>query len=435
MRGRSVDKDKQKKMKKKKTKGKIRFGTILTVIFMLIYVPSLVNWVYGKDISTGILRMGTLEDSVNIDAYIVRNEEVVKSQFEGIYIPEAVEGEKVCADYRIATVLRKSSIALLDELKGIDHKIIGEQNKMNENGDLFSEDLAKLDDKIGEKVMLLIAQSNSNSLLTTSGVKNQIDELILKKAAVIGGLNTTDAYINQLKEEKARIQGQIDSNTKEIRTKTPGIISFNIDQYEEILTPDAISEFTPDLLKRVNPGNPVSVTEKNNEVGVDKPFAKIIKGNDYFVVTALDARDAERFNEDDIISMRIGDIGKKISECEVYYKSPDIDGKNIIAIKTDRHLNNTTDLRKVNVDLIKSSYEGLKIPLRSLRAPDFNTMKAEVVLVRANVATIVEVDIMGKNGEFAIIKNPDNEYGKVVNLYDYFVINPDNIEEGQIIIQ
>lgn len=425
----------QEKKQVKNKRRKLKLGTFLIIVFLLIYVPSLLHWVYGRSINTAIIRMGAIEESVNAEGYIVRDEEVLKSQFEGKYIPVASEGEKVPANFRIATVLRESSVKLLEALKEKDIKIIDEQKKRNDNESFFSEDITKIENKIGQKVKLIIEQSNLNSLSSVKAVKAEIDELIQKKASVVGGLNTTDAYINQLKKEKERIQQQINSSTKDVITRTPGIISFVVDGYEEVLSPGAIKDLTPAFLEKVKV-NEEYKNVKTNDVGADRPFARIIKGNEYFVITVLEPREADRFNaNDEIGGLRINDINRVVHGCQVSYKSDKKDEKYVIAVKVDRYLSETAGLRKINVDLIKSSHEGLKVPLKSLKDIDFKEMKAKIVLIKANVASIREVKILGKNDEFAIISSLDGEYRKGVSLYDSYAVNPENIEEGQIISQ
>ena len=44
-----------------------------------------------------------------------------------------------------------------------------------------------------------------------------------------------------------------------------------------------------------------------------------------------------------------------------------------------------------------------------------------------------KVDIIGCDDDFAIISDAENTNKKYVGLYDTYVINPVNVEEGQII--
>ena len=94
-----------------------------------MYIPSFVFWIYGKNISVDILRMGEIEEYVTVDALIVRNETVVNSPADGIIIKDIEEGEKIRTGSTIATVLNKSSEKLLDDLKALDLRIIEAQRE------------------------------------------------------------------------------------------------------------------------------------------------------------------------------------------------------------------------------------------------------------------------------------------------------------------
>jgi len=102
---------------KKKINGKVKLGGLLIALFLLLYIPSFIFWIYGKNIHTDIIRMGELEDYVTTDAYIVRDETVINSPSDGISIRNVEEGEKVGVGDTIATVLNKSSEKLLEDLK------------------------------------------------------------------------------------------------------------------------------------------------------------------------------------------------------------------------------------------------------------------------------------------------------------------------------
>lgn len=110
-----------------------------------------------------------------------------------------------------------------------------------------------------------------------------------------------------------------------------------------------------------------------------------------------------------------------------------MEGESILSVKVSNDLSETAALRVLNIDLIKSQYSGLKVPLRSLAKIDMKNKTAEICLVKANRARYVKVEIVGKNEEFAIIKNIYKEKGYSVSLYSSYIVNPINIEEGQTI--
>ncbi|HHW30493.1 MAG TPA: hypothetical protein GXX20_02290 [Clostridiaceae bacterium] len=417
------------KVKRKDRKSKT--NTFLVVMFLVLYLPSLWNWIYGTSISTDIIREGVIEDSINTDAYIIRDEEQIISQFEGIYIPKAGEGDRVPANYEVATVLNQSAVKLLDDLEEKNKNLLKIQNENLDTLSIFNDDIEKIDKKINEKIAALVDQININNLDSCNGIKLQIDELTKKKITILGGNITNNAYYKQLKKERDQLQEQVDQNTKEIITKSPGIISYNVDNYESILTPESINKLTPELLNNIKINDNRMMND--NQVSAGKPFARIIKGNTYYLVVCLDYKFAEFLKEGKRISVRFNDIGKTVDTAYIYYKSEEIDGKCIVAIKVDRYANETSALRKINIDLIKEYNEGLKVPLKSLKNVDLESGKAYIVMVEANCAVTREVAIKGSNNDFAIIDNPEGSGKKYIGLYDTYVVNPINIEEGQII--
>ncbi len=419
-------------IEKSATTRRIKLGSILTVLFLLLYIPSLIFWIYGKNVTTDIVRMGEIEDSINVDAVIVRNEVVMNSALGGKCIKEISEGEKVKANERIATVLNGSSEKLLEELKRLDLRIIDAQKKRNENLELFSDDLEKIDKEIEEKFKRVIAISNFNALSEIKEIKKEVDGLIEKKAVIAGSLSSPDTHIKGLLSEKEMLQQRISSNTKDIRTTSSGVVSYVVDGYEEVLTPDKISDYT---LQDIESIEARGIQKDIEELGVEanKPFAKIITGIEYYLVLSVDTTKANEFKVDAIIEIRLNEFDK-IIKGDVFYRSDDLGGKSILAVRVSNALSETAALRTVNIDLIKSKYGGFKVPLKSLINIDYSKNSAELGLVKANRARFIKVKIIGKNEEFAIIENGDikpEDYS--VNLYSSYIVNPVNIEEGQTI--
>ncbi|WP_010252739.1 HlyD family efflux transporter periplasmic adaptor subunit [Acetivibrio cellulolyticus] len=418
-------------IEKSVTTRRIKLGSILIVLFLLLYIPSVIFWVYGKNVSTDIVRMGEIEDSVSIDAVIVRDEVVLNSPVGGKCIKEINEGEKVKSNARIATVLNGSSEKLLQELKQLDLRIIDAQEKRNENLELFSDDLEKIENEIEEKLKQVILLGNTNELSEIEGIKKEVDELIQKKAAIAGGLSSPDAHIKSLLDEKKSLQQRISANTKDITTSTSGVVSYMVDGYEGILTPDKISDYTLDDIDNIE----VKGTQKDiEELGVEanKPFAKLITGIEYYLVMPVDTKKANGFKVDNVINIRLNEFDKVIKG-DVFFRSNNLNGKSILAVKVSNALSETAALRKVNIDLIKSQYSGFKVPLRSLTNVDLDKKIAELCLVKANHARFVKVKIVGKNEEFAIVENADLAGEYSVSLYSSYIVNPVNIEEGQTI--
>ncbi len=436
-----------------KNKGKrFKIGGILLILFSLLYVPSVFHWLSNDTVSSDVLRIGVIEDSVNIDGILVREEVLLTpSDTDGKFIPEVAEGERVSAYSGVATISDKASLSLIKELEEVNARIIQAQNERAKKTDFFSEDMAKIDRTIGQKVQGIINLCNTNSMDGISQLTLEVDKLIEKKAA-IAGEGENDTQIQSLKQEKNNIQQKINTNTSQVISQYSGIVSYAIDGYEQILTPESLKELTLETIKNVNDKN-LQIISGYEEVTAGKPFMKVIRGNYTYIAAILDTKKAVVFKAGDDIDVRLNSIGAVVNGYVADIAAKE-GGKALITVRIDRFSEELSSHRKINADLIKDSHEGLKLPLKCLYSPNDDWTKARVMLIRAKCATEREVEIVSKDEEYAIIKTPDriveslnkdgqkiiqkiseNDTKKTVNLYDTYILNPENIKEGQIILQ
>lgn len=412
-------------------KQSVRIGTLIVGVFLLIYLPALLFIIYGNGVETDILKIGKIEETQNIDGVFIRNEEMILSPETGNCVMDAVDGEKVPAFFRIASVVKNVPVSTYEELKTKELEITRAQNAQKENVNMFSSDIKKLDSEIIEEVKNLAQQSVRGSLVESYNSLSSIDRIVYRKSDIFGDSSKSAAYINKLKSEKAAIQSKLNNNIKEIRTKSSGLISYAIDGYETVLTPEVIRNITPKELEKI------TTKETNRDFNVidatkGNPIAKLVKDLDSHMVTAIDEKYCKALQLDQNVTLRINDTGLNI-EAKIVYSSDIIDGKRIIAFKFDTGLNETVGLRRVNADIILSSYTGLKVPYSSLQNIDTKNKTAMITLVKGHTAAIKKVRIVGMNESAVIIDNLEGEKTNTIALYNTYILNPKNIQEGQTV--
>jgi putative membrane fusion protein len=410
---------------------RLTFGSLLVLLFMLLYIPSLLNWLSGSTISRDIIRTGTIEDVINANALIIRDEELVKAPSqEGRYIADIGEGEKTPAFNCIATVLNHKSDALLAEMEDVNARIVKARMEKAEKTDFFSEDLAKLDEEIGSEVQNLITACNSRSFENMGQSRNEIESIVEKKAEIVGE-NSTDSYIISLNAQKETIQNKININTVKIISNTAGIVSYAIDGLEQVLKPDILKKLTPaqfdDFMARYG-----KQQESDGMAHAGKPLAKIIKGTDIFIAVVVKENDTLKWKVNDKVKLRINDRDLETAGIVKYINKPD-NGRCVVSISTNRGADVLSSAREVDVDIITRTEEGLKVPLKCLRNISMDGAKAEIMLIKANMAALRKVDLVCSDKEFAIIRTPEGELKKTVNLYDTYILNPDKVTEGDIV--
>jgi hypothetical protein len=175
-----------------------------------------------------------------------------------------------------------------------------------------------------------------------------------------------------------------------------------------------------------------SIHADSRSVQKGEPFAKIIKGIDMYMAADIPADKAKKLRTRDSIRLRINSIGFETPASIVSMGNAEND-RVVIVVKMSRGIDVLSSKRVVDVDFIIKTEEGLKVPLKCLRDITADGTRGRIMLVRNNVAVSRLVDIVCSDDEYAIIRTPENEYERTVSLYNIYLINPDNIEEGDIV--
>jgi len=423
------DENMANKNKRKSKRKNTRAGTVLFITFLLLYVPSLLHWIYGNDISTDYIRNGKVENYINANAVIIRDEKLVLSPVNGVYIPDVGEGDKVAAYFKVASVLTESTRELIDELNKKNMEIIEARKEQSENIGVFSSDLQKLEADISRNVRKIAGIQLKNSLSDFSKIESDIEKLVMKKATIIGGTGAAGTYIESLLKERNNLEQKIKLTKTDIVLNESGIVSFLIDGYEEKFTVDGIQSLTPENVNVVTE-NPLP--ENNLEAKEGQPFCKLIRGMYYYMAASIDTDAAQYIKSNkQRIQLRINAIEKTVW-ADVFYVSKDYNGQSVVVFRLDSGMDDTIEIRKANIDIIVDSFEGLTVTINSLFNFNMAGTEADIMLARGNIASSKRVRIIGKNDVYAIIESPESDPGSV-SLYDIYIRNPRNIREGQLI--
>ena len=198
-----------------------------------------------------VIRNGIIEEYIQTRAVLIRDEELLRpSSIDGIYIPEIHEGEKTAAYSCIAMVMGSESDELLKDIDDINAKIVKARMEQAEKAEFFSADLAKLDDEIGVRVRNLIAACNTRNFEEMGRQRAEIRSIVEKKAE-IAAEDSTDEYITSLLQKNRTLQNMIEQNTVRVMTSASGVVSYCIDGYEGILTPDRLRDLTVNELDSI----------------------------------------------------------------------------------------------------------------------------------------------------------------------------------------
>ncbi|MEW9123055.1 MAG: HlyD family efflux transporter periplasmic adaptor subunit, partial [Thermotaleaceae bacterium] len=365
-----------------------------------------------------------------LNCYIIRNEALIKSNQEGDIKYFVQDGERVKKGYKIVEIYKDT----IDEVTRNKLELVNQRiESLNENKEsLFKQDVEKLDAEIDKIVNDLKEYNEKGDLLKIEALKKELTNRLEKKRIIAGDKSFSGKNLDALKQEQQQLEKKVNNSVSWMISPEPGIISYQIDGYETILTPSNMATLEYEKLKSIEP----HVTDlRASKVIRTQPLFKIVDNNTWYMITWLDRELRELYKPGKNIEFKFpqGQIRGQISKIIEHDKDM------TVIFKMDEFIDDFYKIRNIDLEAIVVHYEGLKIPNSSIIEKDGK--KGVYVLDTNRYATFKRIKIKGYDDEYAIVHNnvfyeTEGESTKTIDtlkLYDEIVKNPTRVKEGQMI--
>ncbi len=405
-------------MNKKKIK---KIIIIIAAMLICIYLIYTIYLLMKEPTNIFTVENGRVSQEETIVGYIIRDEQVVKGENykNGIKQIKA-EGEKAAKGESIFRYYSKNEDELIKQISELDQQI---QEVMENQKGLFHSDVKLIENQIDEKVEKLNQNTDVNVL---TELKKEINELITKKANIIGDESPSGSYLKQLINQRSSLENELNSGAEYIKAPESGIVSYKVDGLEEILTPNNFSGLTKEYLEGLN-------LKTGNIIATSSECGKIINNFECYIVTISSSEEAKNAKIGDKVKLRLSNNTEV--DAEISYISQENEEEMLIALKINEQISELTNYRKMSFDIIWWSYSGLKIPNQAIVEQD--GLKY-VVRNRAGYLSKILVKVENQNDKYALVSSYDNEElkelgfadseiasAKTLSVYDEILLNPD----------
>ncbi|QXM05842.1 HlyD family efflux transporter periplasmic adaptor subunit [Crassaminicella indica] len=415
----------RKKRNRRKRKSRLRYFFLGIILFYFIikFMPMLVSF----SNETSIAEYGNIQVIDQLNCYIIRNEKVIKSNFEGELRYFVQEGEKVENGYKVAEISKDH----IDDITRKKLEILNqriESIKKNENS-LFQSDIKKIDEELNKIINDIKEYKEKGNLLAIEQLKIELTNKLEKKRIITGDKSFAGKNLETLELEQENLQEKINNAICWIKSPASGIISYHIDGYEDLLTPKNMATIELESLKNMKS----QITDLRAEKAIkNQPLFKIVDNNRWYMIAWLDREKSEKYK-----------VGRR-----VIFKFPqrEVKGKvyqiienvknNMVIFQIDQYVENFYSMRNIDLEVIPVKYEGLKIYKDSI--VEIDGKKGVFVLDVNRHARFKPIKAIGYDDEYAIIQsnvfyNKNGERVSTVKLYDEVVRNGSKVKQGQMI--
>lgn len=408
------------------------FSAILSllVIAYFIYHASLnIN----TTIETVVSDVITERDTINMEAYIFREESIVYSPIDGSVNYLHNSGDKIAIGAVVANIYPGGTInADRTDIIEIDKQLsILESSNIKTN--LATQDTTTIDNQINELINIIKYRIEIGDINYALYKKDELLILLNRRSRIIRTVSNYDDQIQILENERASLtMSDETTESTNITAHSAGYFYSEIDGYENIMSGKNITSMTVDNFKNIIATEPESFATGNRGYSI----GKIVTNYKWYIACMITSDQLRNFietksydvvfpyNNDTVINMKLERIIQDPSGNTV-----------IVVFSTGTILDGFNFYRKQNVEIVKASYTGYKVPIASVHITEDG--RQGVYILDGSVVKFKEiVPLIEANGFFIVEEQDklyDAEYENKLGLFDLIITKGTKLYEGKSI--
>lgn len=363
---------------------------IIVIVIVAFVIYNVVNLTV-KPTNVFMVEEDTITSEEAAEGYILREENVIKGQnYENGLVQIKNEGEKVSKGSDVFRYYGNNEEEINSKIQEINKKL---QESLEEPSKIFSSDVKSLENQIDSVLSEIKSKNNIQEIQEN---KKDIDTYISKKAKILGTLNNSETYINDLLEEKEKYQNELSQNSEKMIATSSGVVSYRVDGLEEILKPTEFDNITEKKLRDLNIKTGQIVSTSNKE-------AKVANNYYCYIATFLNSEEAANTEIGKKVTIRLSTQDEIPATIE--YKRQDKD-KTMLVLKIKKDIEFLINYRKISFDIIWWSNTGLKVPNSAII---YDNGLSYVVRNRMGYLDKILVKIERNNKKYSIIDDYSTE--------------------------
>lgn len=397
-----------------------RIVTLVLGLFLLAYIGYQAYRALYNPVRTVSAVYTEVDDSVQIDGYVVRNESVMTRNFSsGVLEMNMYEGERVASGSAVAVVYADEASAQKSyEAAEIDEQINRLTTLYSQSGESYDIDAAN--DRISEWAIALVKMQQESVSGTTDAIVEELKMQTLLREYIYRDKAELLSVIDELRAEKSKL-GAAASIIKRVYAPRAGYFSQNTDGYESVLSSKLVLNSTPSEFSETCGKY---ATPDGNAIG------KLISSNKWYFAAVIDEKSASRLDEGDVMTLKFNDKSLPEVEGEIVRLTEPENEKVLVAFLCNTHISSFTKVRKITAQAIVKTYSGLKVPREALRVSE-DGQNGVYCLIDSQVK-FKPIEIIFEKDSYYVSKY-DSSDTKSLLLYDEIVVSAKNLENKKIV--
>lgn len=375
------------------------------------------------EINVETVAYGTIDTPISRQGLIVRDEYVVKSNRTGTPFYQYAAGDYVTKDAVVCEVKDTASTDVLeDKLESIDKDIL-ESQKNRSDLSAFAEDIAHIEKQMGDSVTSFAGYSMKTNASYLYTMRSQLENYMSQRNEI--WISEDVSSLSQLSEEKDAYEQQLSENMSSITATESGILAMSYDGLEETLQPDKLSEIT---VGSASGNEQMTTISKVRAVAEGDPLFRVVKSNQWFIVSNFDAQDVADWEEKDVYTLNLTGENGAVSLNAVVYALRPGETETTVVFSCFTHMDAFMNQRMVSFSLESQNIQGLKVPSNAIVEKSLLKIPWECV-TESNGSTGVLLS-NGSNAKFVPVTVTSSD-----DTYAYLSQSEAGIGLGDVLVQ
>lgn len=420
-----------------------KFFTIILSVFILIYIGYQVYNVNKKTISTESAVYSTIKDSINTDAYVIRDEVIIRNNDGNVVNYLIDDGGKVSNNGKIANVYKDSKdIIIKKQIDQID-KEIEQLKNLNKISNASITNPNAINIQVSDCLKQSISDINDNKLQNIDDDKDSILYLINQRSIITGKVENFNDRIADLQSKRDSLMSSYNKEISSVLSPKSGYFVSITDGLEETVNYSEVNSLTPDAVR--------DALSKKEEQRSDS-IGKIISGVNWYVTCNVSYDESKDIKIGDYLSITFPFSSISDVPCNVIAINPNSEKTEAAIILECDYMNKELSLlRTESISLNLNSYSGILISKKSLHE---DTVVKEIIDENGNTST-EEKKVQGvyvlygsemvfkqvipifANNNYIICKSDPSEEelfnGETIKVYDEIVTEGAGLYNGKIV--
>lgn len=424
---------------------KLLFKRILVAaltVLALIYVGYLLLSANFDIYPTENAVQTTVNYKINSNGFIIRDENIIESNTNGILSYSVSNGEAVNADGEIAKIYSNESDAVAQSMADELEKKKESLAYIEKNTVSGTMSIDIVNNNIKNKLITYLDDTNN---LNISNIKNDSDSLLTsinQRQFLTGKIKDFSSAVLTLQSQIDNLRNSSGNSIGSIKTPKAGYFTEYCDGYESALKYDNIDKITLDDLKNV----------KKSEVS-KKAAGKVISNVTWYVACEVTSDEAKTLNSwDSSVTVLFTEAATDTIPAEIYkVEQSSKNGNALVILQCDYMDSGLLEARQEPIEIGLGTHSGLRVSKRAIH-DDFvtkttydendNPHKEQkkvqgVYVLYGSEVQFKQISILYADEDYVICDTDPEDgilfNGETVSLYDKVIMKGDDLYDGKVI--